>query len=102
MADPQRKRARYRSYILRAMINGEMFDVAGLSVIGVFVLCTADWYVKGQGILFDFVIGNPPDEKTIPSEGRISRVDENGIGVIYQPPGDNWPAILQKISSREV
>lgn len=101
-ADPRRKRPRYRSYIIRAMVNGEMFEVSDISVTGAFIPDTPDWFVQGQGILFDLVIGNPPNERTIPIEGRISRVEENGIGIIYRPPSSNWPAILQKITSREV
>ena len=99
---PRRKRPRYRSYIIRAMISGEMFEVADISVTGVFILDTPDWFVKGQGILFDFVIGNPPNEKTVPIEGRVSRIEETGVGLIYRPPSSNWPAILQKITSREI
>lgn len=100
--DPRRKRSRYRSYIIRAMVNGEMFEVADISVTGVFITQTPDWFAEGQGILFDFVIGHPPDEKVIPIEGRITRINDNGIGVIYRPPSTNWPSILQKITSREV
>jgi len=84
------------------MINGEMYEVADISVTGAFIPGTPDWFVQGQGLLFDFVIGNPPDEKIIPIEGRIARIDYEGIGIIYRPPSANWPTILQKISSRQV
>jgi len=80
-----------------------MFEVSDISVTGVFITETPDdWFIEGQGILFDFVIGHPPEEKTIPIEGRVSRVNPDGMGVIYRPPSANWPAILQKITSREV
>lgn len=97
-----RKRPRYRSYIIRAQISGELYEVSDISVTGAYILQAPDWFVQGQGLEFDFVIGHPPDEKVIPVEGRIARINDDGIGVIYRPPGPAWAKVLHKITSHEV
>jgi len=102
VSNSRRKRARYRTYIVQAMINGELFEVSDISATGAFILQTPDWFVEGQGLLFDFVIGNPPNEKVLPIEGRVIRVEEDGIAVVYRPPGPAWLKVLQKITSHEV
>ncbi len=96
-----RKRPRYRSYIIHAQINGEIYEVFDISLTGAYISQAPDWFVQGQGLEFDFLIGNPPEEKVIPVEGRIVRIDQDGMGVIYRPPGPTWAKVLEKITSHE-
>lgn len=91
---PSRKHDRLRTYTIRVLVDGEVYDIADISVTGFLMAKAPDWMVPGQGISFHFVVDINGEDTYIATHGTVVRADENRLAVEYTAPHPKWEKIL--------
>ena len=91
---PSRRHDRMRTYTIRVLIDGEMYDIADISISGFLLTQGPGWMVPGQGVSFHFVVDVNGEDTYISSNGTVVRTDEDKLAVQYTPPHPKWDKIL--------
>ncbi|WP_425405665.1 PilZ domain-containing protein [Hwanghaeella sp.] len=93
---PQRGRQydRMRTYTIRVLVDGELYDIEDISVSGFLLSKGPDWMVVGQGISFHFVVDVDGEDTYISSNGTVVRTQEGKLAVQYMAPHPKWEKIL--------
>ncbi|RVU33803.1 PilZ domain-containing protein [Hwanghaeella grinnelliae] len=91
-----RQHERRRTYTIRVLVDGEVYEIEDISVTGFLMAKAPDWMVAGQGINFHFVVDVNGDDTYIASNGTVVRTVENKLAVEYSAPHPKWDTILTK------
>lgn len=93
---PSRRHERKRTYTIRILVDGELYEIADISTSGFLLSQGPDWMAQGQGISFHFVVDVNGDDTYIASNGTVIRADEGKMAVEYSAPHPKWEMILSQ------
>jgi len=93
---PSRQHDRMRTYTIRVLIAGDIYDITDISVTGFLLTQGPDWMAPGQGVSFHFVVDVNGQDTYIAATGTVVRTEESRLAVQYDAPHPKWDKILAK------
>ena len=80
---------------VRANLSGSVMRIPNISANGLLVTDgMPEWAAPGQGVVFDLNLPGNDRMKSTTAQGRITRIDEDGVAVRYTSWEPNWERIM--------
>lgn len=93
---PGRQHDRQRTFTIRVLINGEVYDIEDISVTGFLLTEGPAWMAEGQGVNFHFVVDVEGEDTYISSVGNVVRIAAGQLAIQYEAPHPKWEKILAR------
>jgi len=90
----KRRVPRYGPNEIKLRMNGKELPVQNISISGIFMNGTPNWFVSGQGVVFELLVPIRGELAPVLTQGRVTRLQEGGAAVHYRSPHPNWGRLM--------